>query len=141
MIFNTLVSFLALALAATSTPILQPQQLDVITPHITSPTEKDSWTPGSIQTVTWETQDIPPAFVNNSGMILLGHMGTTYDSKGRPQTTENLNTTCPLANHFLIGAGKVNVTVPLDTPPRDTYIIVLFGDSGNTSPQFKIQRK
>ncbi|KAJ6525290.1 hypothetical protein DFH09DRAFT_1188808 [Mycena vulgaris] len=137
MIFNTLFSLLALVLSATSVPI-QPQQLIVVTPHITSPTEADSWAPGSTYMVTWETKSIPPASKNDSGMILLGHISQTYDRKGKPQTSENLNISSPLANHFIIGAGQVNVTIPMDTPPRDDYIVVLFGDSGNASPKFKI---
>ncbi|KAJ7442620.1 hypothetical protein FB451DRAFT_1414070 [Mycena latifolia] len=145
MIFSTLVSLLALALATTSSPI-QPQQLIVVTPRITSPTEAVSWAPGSVQTVTWETHDIPPAFMENEGMLLLGYRSETYDKKGKLQPSENLNISKsssphPLANHFLIGAGHVNVTIPIDTPPRSSYIVVLFGDSGNASPMFRIAQK
>ncbi|KAJ7625391.1 hypothetical protein DFH06DRAFT_1339733 [Mycena polygramma] len=139
MIFNTLISLLAVLVAADASP-LRPQQLDVVTPHITSPAQAVSWAPGSTQQVTWETKSIPPADVNNTGMILLGYRSTTYDSKGRPQPSENLNISHPLANHFPIGAGCQNITVPFDAVPRDNYIVVLFGDSGNTSPEFKIRK-
>ncbi|KAJ7095731.1 hypothetical protein B0H15DRAFT_798219 [Mycena belliarum] len=132
MIFSTLVSLLALTLGTTSSPI-GPQSLIVVTPHITSPTEAVSWAPGSVQTVTWETKSIPTAYKNNTGMILLGHLSETYDSKGeRPH---------PLANHFMIGDGHANVTIPIDTPSRSDYIVVLFGDSGNASPKFMIAKK
>ncbi|KAJ7781764.1 hypothetical protein DFH07DRAFT_386582 [Mycena maculata] len=139
MIFNTLVSVLAIAVAASSTPI-QPQQLDVITPHITSPVENDIWVPGENRTVTWNTTEIPPAFKNNTGKLVLGYYTTTKDDQGHWQTSENLNNTSPLAQNFVLGDGCANITVP-HVPPRSTYIVVLFGDSGNASPQFKIAEK
>ncbi|KAJ6585178.1 hypothetical protein B0H19DRAFT_1250057 [Mycena capillaripes] len=139
MIFNTLISLLAMLVAADASP-LRPQQLEVITPHITSPTAAVRWAQCSNQTITWDTTHIPPAFVNNTGMILLGHNGVLYDSKGNPQRTENLNTTHPLATHFAIGCGSVQISVPCDIPPRSTYIVVLFGDSGNCSPEFTIAK-
>ncbi|KAJ7928064.1 hypothetical protein B0H13DRAFT_2311924 [Mycena leptocephala] len=83
MIFTTLVSLLAVLVVANGSP-LQPQQLDVITPHITSPTEAVSWAPGSCQNVTWEH---PSGVQNNTGMILLGHMTETYDAQGGPSPT------------------------------------------------------
>lgn len=140
MIFSTLVSLLALTLGTTSSPI-GPQSLIVVTPHITSPTEAVSWAPGSVQTVTWETKSIPTAYKNNTGMILLGHLSETYDSKGERRMSENLNISHPLANHFMIGDGHANVTIPIDTPSRSDYIVVLFGDSGNASPKFMIAKK
>ncbi|KAJ7147130.1 hypothetical protein C8R43DRAFT_1129907 [Mycena crocata] len=140
MIFNTLFSLLAVAVVATSSP-LKPQQLEVITPHITSPTEAVSWAPDSNQTVTWETKSIPPAFKKNTGMLLLGYITQTYDIHGNPQISENLDIKNPLATGFMIGAGQVAIRIPKDTPRRDTYVIVLFGDSGNMSPKFKIAPK
>ena len=43
----------------------------------------------------------------------------------------------PLAKDFPITAGHTEITVPSVTT-RDSYILVLFGDSGNASPMFTI---
>ncbi|KAL1722866.1 hypothetical protein EV715DRAFT_246867 [Schizophyllum commune] len=43
----------------------------------------------------------------------------------------------PLAQGFSITLGSYDVTVP-DVEERSDYIIVLFGDSGNSSPKFTI---
>lgn len=43
-----------------------------------------------------------------------------------------------LANKFPLSAGTVSFTVPASLATRDDYIVVLFGDSGNASPHFKI---
>ncbi|KAG5646509.1 hypothetical protein DXG03_003276 [Asterophora parasitica] len=45
----------------------------------------------------------------------------------------------PLAQNFKLRVGKIDIIVP-SVPPRDDYIIVLFGDSGNSSPAFAITR-
>ncbi|KAF8655828.1 hypothetical protein AX16_002913 [Volvariella volvacea WC 439] len=44
----------------------------------------------------------------------------------------------PLAEGFMLRDGQVEITVP-DFPPRDNYIVVLMGDSGNSSPEFRIE--
>ncbi|KAK0188062.1 hypothetical protein F5146DRAFT_740583 [Armillaria mellea] len=105
---------------------------DVISPPITSPTAGAVWTVGQTVTVTWNTTVIPPAsqVTNPIGKIVLGHQAN--DSL-------NLDLDHPLASNFQLTDGQVDITVP-DVEPRDDYIIVLFGDSGNTSPEFTIQR-
>ncbi|PBK97597.1 hypothetical protein ARMGADRAFT_1009568 [Armillaria gallica] len=105
---------------------------DVISPPITSPTAGAVWTVGQTITVTWNTTVIPPAsqVTNPIGKIVLGHQAN--DSL-------NLDLDHPLASNFQLTDGQVDITVP-DVEPRDDYIIVLFGDSGNTSPEFTIQR-
>ncbi|KAI0349584.1 hypothetical protein OH77DRAFT_1414735 [Trametes cingulata] len=113
--------FVAVASAATN---------DVFRPQITEPKEGDVWTVGSVQTITWDTSNIPAANQNQTGLILLG-----FIEDG--SIDEHLNTTNPLASNFPITAGSVNVNVP-DVTPRDDYVVVLFGDSGNTSPKFSI---
>ncbi|KAJ6508522.1 hypothetical protein C8R45DRAFT_967712 [Mycena sanguinolenta] len=138
MILTTLISLLASAAIAVAAP-LGPQQLDVISPAIISPNASDCWTLGSIQKVTWDTSKIPPAFAGNKGMLVLGHLTEYTDSTGRKQISENLNYTNPLANNFTIGEGHWTGMIPYDIPPRDDYILVLFGDSGNRSPSFKIK--
>lgn len=43
-----------------------------------------------------------------------------------------------LASDFPLSAGKVSFLVPNNTMPRDDYIVVLLGDSGNRSERFEI---
>ncbi|CAK5284068.1 unnamed protein product [Mycena citricolor] len=138
MIFSVIVSFLALVGSAASTPIIKPQELIVIRPHITSPTEAVKWAPGSVQNITWETDQIPPNLMNSHGSMLLGYITRYTDDDGVRRTNENLNLSVPLATNFTIGKGWHTITVP-DVPPRDSYIVALLGDSGNISPQFKIR--
>ncbi|KAK0487538.1 hypothetical protein IW261DRAFT_1290716, partial [Armillaria novae-zelandiae] len=105
---------------------------DVISPPITSPTAGAVWTVGQTITVTWNTTVIPPAsqVTNPIGKIVLGHQANN---------SLNLDLDHPLASNFQLTDGQVDITVP-DVEPRDDYIIVLFGDSGNTSPEFTIQQ-
>ncbi|KAF5369117.1 hypothetical protein D9615_010420 [Tricholomella constricta] len=104
---------------------------DVFSPHITSPDENTIWPVGTKQMVTWETKDIPPdsQLTNPNGKVVLGHLGPTGGL--------NLQLDNPLAQNFKLRVGKVEITVP-SVAPRDDYIIVLFGDSGNASPAFII---
>ncbi|KAF5382661.1 hypothetical protein D9615_003034 [Tricholomella constricta] len=106
---------------------------DVFSPHITSPDENTVWPVGTKQTVTWETKDIPPdsQLTNPNGKVVLGHLGPTGGL--------NLQLESPLAQNFKLRVGQIEITVP-SVPPRDDYIIVLFGDSGNASPAFAITR-
>ncbi|KIJ27672.1 hypothetical protein M422DRAFT_99715, partial [Sphaerobolus stellatus SS14] len=66
-----------------------------------------------------------------TGIILLGYLDNngSYD--------EHLDINDPLARGFPLIAGSVPVIVP-NVPPRDTYVVVLIGDSGNISPEFHI---
>ncbi|RPD62508.1 hypothetical protein L226DRAFT_610948 [Lentinus tigrinus ALCF2SS1-7] len=105
---------------------------EVFRPAITAPHSGDKWTVGSVQAVTWDISSIPPANENQTGLVLLG-----YIEDG--QLDEHLDIEHPLASNFPITAGAVNVTVP-EVPNRDDYIVVLFGDSGNTSPKFMISQ-
>ncbi|KAF7346560.1 hypothetical protein MSAN_01884100 [Mycena sanguinolenta] len=127
MILTTLISLIAAAAFAIGAP-LQPQQLDVISPTITSPNASDCWTLGSVQRVTWDTTKIPPAFTGNKGMLMLGYLTVYNDSTGRQQVSENLDYRNPLANNFTIGQGHWTGIIPYNIPPRDDYFVVLFGD-------------
>ncbi|KAG5716653.1 hypothetical protein E4T56_gene16388 [Termitomyces sp. T112] len=106
---------------------------DVFSPHITSPNETTIWPVGTQQMVTWETDNIPPdsQLTDPNGIIVLGHLG--------PSGGLNLDLDHPLAQGFKLRVGHAQVIVP-SVPPRDDYIIVLFGDSGNSSPTFAITR-
>ncbi|KAI0754870.1 hypothetical protein C8Q80DRAFT_1094152 [Daedaleopsis nitida] len=102
----------------------------VVKPPVTAPVAGDSWLVGSIQTITWETKDIPEEFHDRSGALFLGYIEDGNDS-------EHLDMARPLAMNFPITDGAVNVTVP-NVMPRNDYVVVLFGDSGNASPKFSI---
>ncbi|EIM81620.1 uncharacterized protein STEHIDRAFT_66408 [Stereum hirsutum FP-91666 SS1] len=114
-----------------ATPIkarVNPVSLIVWSPTVTSPVAGDTWVSGENATVTWDTSDIPAEKEDSTGMILLGY---------NENNSENLNISNPLALNFPINAGTVTFTVP-DVTPKDNYFAVLFGDSGNASPEFSI---
>ncbi|VDB91891.1 unnamed protein product [Peniophora sp. CBMAI 1063] len=125
-------AFLALscaALSALAAPF--PARLDkriVVDPKITSPTASTVWTVGQTVEVTWDTSAIPSG-QTVSGMLVLGFL--TDDS-------ENLDIDNPLAPNVTLNDGKTSITVPT-VDPKTNYIVVLFGDSGNASPEFTIQ--
>ncbi|KAM5534991.1 hypothetical protein V8D89_011364 [Ganoderma adspersum] len=102
----------------------------VFRPDITAPVAGAVWNTGTIQTITWDTSDIPTEALNQTGLVLLG-----YIEDG--DMSEHLDVQHPLASRFPITDGSVNITVP-EVDTRDDYVIVLFGDSGNTSPKFTI---
>ncbi|KAI0258949.1 hypothetical protein BC834DRAFT_834368 [Gloeopeniophorella convolvens] len=96
---------------------------DVYAPTITSPRVGTVWKIGTEQTVTWDNSNPPVQITNPIGHILLLKGG--------------VNTNITLASCFNIVLGSIGVTVPNVTPGRD-YSIVLFGDSGDISPDFTI---
>ncbi|KAI9465051.1 hypothetical protein BJY52DRAFT_1090188, partial [Lactarius psammicola] len=100
----------------------------VVSPHITNPTVSTTWNVGDKVSVTWDTSSIPQPG-NFTGQLLLGFL--TSDS-------ENLDVDHPLAQDFLLSTGSVQITVPNVPDGTHYYIVVLFGDSGNASPQFTI---
>ncbi|KAF4617653.1 hypothetical protein D9613_005678 [Agrocybe pediades] len=131
MLFTTF--FATLLLAASSSlaaPINSPQELIVFNPPITSPKASAAWPMGSKQVVRWDIAEIPESRINTTGVILLGHMTDGTD--------EHLDIEHPLATGFPIKQGFVEVTMPQGIDARDDYFVVLFGDSGNKSPKFKI---
>ncbi|KAK7692876.1 hypothetical protein QCA50_004511 [Cerrena zonata] len=105
------------------------QSRDVYSPKIIQPNGRTVWIAGTTVTVKWDTSNAPKKITNKEGMIVLG-----YIDDG---TSEHLDYKHPLADKFDIMQGSMDVQVP-DVEPRDDYIIVLFGDSGNKSPQFTI---
>ncbi|KAH6916809.1 hypothetical protein BKA70DRAFT_312961 [Coprinopsis sp. MPI-PUGE-AT-0042] len=103
---------------------------DVVAPPIIKPDATSVWPIGTVQEVTWDTSKLPPdnQITNPRGRILLGR--DTGDSL-------NLDIDHPLAEGFHIRQGRINITVP-NVTPRPDYLIVLMGNSGNTSPSFAI---
>ncbi|KIJ17905.1 hypothetical protein PAXINDRAFT_167837 [Paxillus involutus ATCC 200175] len=101
---------------------------DVVDPPITSPTAATIWHVGDTQTVTWSTAGLPSNPSNPNGMLVLGYMAND---------SENLMLDSPLATNLSYAVGQAEITVP-NVPTGSNYIVVLFGDSGNASPQFTI---
>ena len=103
---------------------------DVVAPPIIKPDATSVWPIGTSQEVVWDTSKLPPdnQITNPRGRILLGR--DTGDSL-------NLDLDHPLAEGFHIRQGRINITVP-NVTPRPDYLIVLMGNSGNTSPSFAI---
>ncbi|KZT34481.1 hypothetical protein SISSUDRAFT_991780 [Sistotremastrum suecicum HHB10207 ss-3] len=128
MLANIFILFFSAAIALAG-PITLVRRV-VFNPLITYPTAGVQWSSGSKHNVTWSTAGAPSDYpLNNAtGMLVLGHL--TDDS-------ENLDLNNPLATGFLIKDESVWITVP-DVEPREDYIVVLFGDSGNASPEFSI---
>lgn len=126
--FTTLFSALVVAASSAVAAPASPLELIVFSPTITGPTAGAIWTSGSSQTVTWDTSNIPAEKENSTGLLLLGRL---------QNNSENLDIAHPLAVDFPIKDGSVNITVPNEPFGMD-YIVVLFGDSGNKSPEFTI---
>jgi len=98
---------------------------DVYVPPITYPHAGAVWKIGSSHNVTWDNSNPPQEITNPDGVIVL--------RKG-DRTTNTI-----LASDFKVVSGHVMVQVPKVQPGKD-YSLVLFGDSGNFSPQFTIEQ-
>ncbi|KAK7435195.1 hypothetical protein VKT23_019765 [Stygiomarasmius scandens] len=121
---TTFTTILAASSAAFATPVGSKKRapLDVFVPPITSPAEGDVWVVGQQRNVTWDTSNAPTQITNPIGSIMLRQ--------------DDMTTNIVLASCFNIIIGQIEVTVP-DVPDGD-YTLVLFGDSGNFSPDFTI---
>ncbi|KAN0118575.1 hypothetical protein V8E52_004998 [Russula decolorans] len=136
MIFKTplaLLFSLAISMSASAAPVVfsSVSERDVWAPRVTIPNSQTDWKVGSSQTVTWDTSNPPSQVTNPVGTLLLGYLNP--DGSGG----ENLDVDHPLAQNFQLDAGSVTVTVPT-VDPKDSYIVVLIGDSGNASEEFTI---
>lgn len=114
---------------ATAAPTVHPVELLAWSPTILCPTGITVWPRGSTQTVTWRTDNVPEEKLNSTGLLLLGYM---------ENNSENLDIKHPLAVNFPIISGEVTIIVPENATVRSDAIVVLFGDSGNASPEFAI---
>ncbi|KAJ7134790.1 hypothetical protein C8R44DRAFT_730130 [Mycena epipterygia] len=121
----------------------------VYSPPIITPHGSTKWVRGTEVNVTWSTSDIPKSITNPKGRILLGRLEAGSSSENLdigkfPRFVhERFLSWSPYSDHplaagFDIRDGRCTVSVP-DVPPRDNYIIVLMGDSGNRSPEFMIE--
>ncbi|KAH8099654.1 hypothetical protein BXZ70DRAFT_942748 [Cristinia sonorae] len=96
---------------------------DVFVPTILEPTASTVWKTGEVRNITWDTSNAPAQITNRLGLVLLRFGDITAP--------------LILAKGFDILDGTVSVTVPR-VEKRTDWSIVLFGDSGNFSPQFEI---
>jgi hypothetical protein len=113
-----------LAASASAKPItVAREMLDVWAPTITSPDASTVWIEGHQYNVTWDTSNAP-AQISNGASVRLGEHG-------------NLTSTV-LASGFDLRTGWVTVTCPSNLTSGNFYSIILFGDSGDQSPQFSI---
>ncbi|KAF8587494.1 hypothetical protein K439DRAFT_1614286 [Ramaria rubella] len=125
--FFALLVVLSTAWSTLALPVLQLR--DVINPRITFPTAGAVFKAGQTITVTWDTSVLPVGSPNK-GMIVLG-VNTT--------TSENLQLDSPLAEDFLLTDGSHEITFPENLTTKHNYILDLFGDSGNISPEFTVK--
>ncbi|KAG5716643.1 hypothetical protein E4T56_gene16376 [Termitomyces sp. T112] len=108
-----------------------PSRRTVYNPKITSPVETTTWNVGHQAVVTWDLHDIPKESWKQKSMIVLG-----WVEQGN--LNEHLDLDHPLAKDFELSDRRATITVP-NVPPKDNYIVVVFGDSGNRSPAFSIK--
>ncbi|RDX51105.1 hypothetical protein OH76DRAFT_1347577 [Lentinus brumalis] len=104
---------------------------DVWTPRITAPDAGTVWNVGETVTVRWDASHPPKRVTNYEGRLVLGHFEDGDDMN------EHLDNEHPLAEGFNLTQGHAKVEVP-DVSPSNHYFVVLFGDSGNRSPEFTI---
>ncbi|KAI0278291.1 hypothetical protein BGY98DRAFT_917224 [Russula aff. rugulosa BPL654] len=134
-LFAVLLTALALVSSTTASPLAVTPDASrrsediVYSPPITSPSQGAVWKIGSKQLVTWDNSSIPAGAERNTGTIMLGY----DDNTG----SEHLDYQHLLADGFLLMAGQQYITVPKVTK-RSTYIVAVFGDSGNVSQKFTI---
>ncbi|KDQ27028.1 hypothetical protein PLEOSDRAFT_1043604 [Pleurotus ostreatus PC15] len=100
-------------------------------PEITQPNRRTLWNRNTTATISWNASAIPKGAYEQKGKVVLGWLNPNLGGG------EHLNIEHPLAHGFNLRDGHVQITVP-QVAPRDDYIVVLFGDSGNASPNFSI---
>jgi len=110
-----------LGAAVNALPIIESR--DVYVPPILYPHAGTVWKVNNHHNVTWDVSNPPKQITNGIGMIMLRKDGLT--------------TPLILADNFNILLGRIEVVVPW-VIPGDDYQLVLFGDSGNFSPNFTI---
>jgi hypothetical protein len=121
---NLFVLFFTILFTVSSATPVSLERRDVYVPPITYPTASTVWKKGQVHNVTWDVSDPPAQITNKIGRIQLREGGLT--------------TPLILADGFDILLGSIEVTVPWVITGSD-YQLVLFGDSGNFSPEFTIK--
>ncbi|CAO3658782.1 unnamed protein product [Umbelopsis vinacea] len=131
----------------------------VYSPKITKPDSSTKWRAGRSYTVTWDPNSagvpIPDSIKYASGVgglslevsfyALYANQFHSYDSGSMKlgyllhNDKYNEHLYWNLGGSFQLNSGSQRITLPSDLETRNSYIIVLFGDSGNASPQFEIE--
>ncbi|KAI4522809.1 hypothetical protein K523DRAFT_280243, partial [Schizophyllum commune Tattone D] len=124
-LFSSVVLSALAAVSAVPINAADGNSLVVWSPKITSPTADTTWTAGQQYNVTWSTDDAPED-ISNGGSVVLGQKETLLNDQ-------------KLADGVDLRAGFVTVTAP--DVKTGKYFVDLFGDSGNWSPEFKIDNK
>ncbi|KAG0704221.1 hypothetical protein DFH29DRAFT_912355 [Suillus ampliporus] len=117
-------TFLITLLALFTLTLSAPMRRDVFVPPVLYPNSDTVWTVGQHHNVTWETNNAPENITNGIGKV---YLATNYI----------IDLDHPLATGFDILDGRVVIQVP-SVPTGQNYSVVLFGDSGNYSPEFTI---
>ncbi|KZP20302.1 hypothetical protein FIBSPDRAFT_861826 [Athelia psychrophila] len=112
------------ALSLTSAAPLSLDTRDVWSPPVTYPHTGTVWKIGAKHNVTWDTSNAPKQITNKIGSIYLRD-----GEKWLPTV---------VASGFSILDGRKEITVP-SVKPGSSYTLVLMGDSGNISEEFKIE--
>ncbi|KAI0034021.1 hypothetical protein K488DRAFT_69425 [Vararia minispora EC-137] len=124
--FTTTITSLIVVLVASMLSVAAPidhTKRDVWDPTIISPNASTVWTIGGTFNVTWQTDDAPVNISNGAAIFLRTDAGMLQPV---------------LAQGFDLRSGSQEVTVPANFTPATNYRVVLFGDSGNWSPEFAI---
>lgn len=101
----------------------------VYNPTITSPSGGESFAAGSKTTLTWSLDGLPEQLKDSHVEVRLGYAPSENDEGYHEKWS---------LGQFPITDGKAHVTLPSDLNPREDYLFVLLGDSGNFSKQFKV---
>jgi hypothetical protein len=123
---TSITTLLALAASALAAPV-ELETRDVWDPKVLYPNSHTVWHAGETHTVVWNTTN-PPKLVSNGAAIYLRQTNKFYGDS-------------PLAEGFDLHSGRQTITLPKNLTTGSDYRIVLFGDSGNWSPKFKIEGK
>lgn len=70
---------LAMSYVSTAAPV-QPVELLAWSPTITCPTALTIWEAGSVETVSWKTDNIPKEKQGATGILLLGYMANNSEN-------------------------------------------------------------
>jgi len=124
MFITFLFALLSLSTLGLATP-LNINARDVWDPRVTCPHAGTTWIVGRHYNVTWDTSNPPKIITDNKGEVVLSNNGM-------------LDYLYPLVQGFDISKGYVEVKVP-NVEPGSHYTVIVFGDSGNSSPPFTIK--
>lgn len=110
MLFFLLASIFPLFSLVSALPVVSPVKRDVWAPPVVYPNSSTVWVAGDNYTVTWNISSEPSEITNLVAELYLRHA--------------NEDQITLIAQDFLLTAGEVNVTVPVDTQPSTSWIVM-----------------